>query len=151
MPNFASIAEDMKLEDIQNVPSFPPGHFLGLVVGPYERIEGTNGISSRDRITFRLTQPGEDVEQADLTTYLEATHQELRDVQMQYLIWEGPYYDENWRDLCLKLGMSGITLKQAKSEIPGKEAQLHIIPRPGTDRNGTARLYPEIRGILKAE
>lgn len=150
MPNFIEIAENETVEDIKDVPPLPVGSYLALVSGPHEMVVSSQQKTDGCQITYRLVQARDDVDIEALGAYLEASNQQLRDVQMRETIWESPYAKTNLRDRLVAMDLGKLPLKQALGEIPGKEVLLTITHRPFTDRGGNARLRAEISGVAKA-
>ena len=74
------------------------------------------------------------------------------DIELTHTIWESPYALTALRDFIYdSLGIDGKTpLKEALSEVPGKDLTVQIVHRPFTDNQGNARLRAEIRGTARA-
>lgn len=153
MPIFEDILNNTTLDDISDVPPVPVGSYLAMITGPHEMVisnqKKTNGV----QFTLRLTQARDDVDQDALREYIEASKQNLRDVQIKHTIWESPYFLQSLRDLLRDtLGINGnLEAKAALAEVPGKDLIVNIIHRPFTDNTGKARLRAEIGSMTKAD
>jgi len=155
MPSFIDIIENETInkDDIKDVPPLPFGHYLAIVSGVHEKIISNEKKTPGFQWKLRLLQPRDDVDRDVLSAYLEAArHEKLADIELSYTIWDSPYALQNVRDFVYdSLGIDGtVDLKEALSQVPGRDVVIQIVHRPFTTNDGQARLRSEIRGTARA-
>lgn len=155
MPSFIDIIENENInkDDIKDVPPLPHGHYLAIASGVHEKIISNEKKTPGFQWRLRLLQPRDDVDRDSLTAYLAAArHEKIADVELPYTIWDSPYALQNVRDFVYdSLGVDGtLELKEALSQVPGRDLIVQIIHRPFTTNDGAARLRAEIRSTARA-
>ena len=153
MPNLHELIEteaQTNLEDIKEVPPIPVGSYLSQVVGNHENITSSRKQTAGIQFTIRLISAGADVDQDSLRDFLEASNQSLHDVTIKHTIWESPYAMSTLKAFLLNtLGING-PLKQALSQVPGRQLISTITHRPMQSDDGTMRLMAQIGSTARA-
>lgn len=153
MPNLHELIEQearTSLENIKEVPPLPTGSYLAQVVGTYENIISSRKQTPAIQFTIRLISASEDVDRGALDEYLTASNQSLHDVQIKHTIWESPYAMSTLKAFLMQtLGLSG-NLKEALSQVPGRQLIANVIHRPIQADDGTMRLMAQIGSTARA-
>ena len=153
MPNLHELIEQearTNLENIKEVPPLPTGNYLAQVVGPHENVVSGRKQTAGIQFNVRLISAGEDVDRDTLGQYLEATNQNVGDVTIRHTIWESPYAMSTLKSFLMQsLELQG-NLKEALSQVPGRQFILHITHRPIQSDDGTMRLMAQIGSTARA-
>ena len=153
MPNLHELIEQearTNLENIKEVPPLPVGSYLAQVVGPHENVVSGRKQTAGIQFNVRLISAGEDVDRDTLGQYLEASNQNLGDVTIRHTIWESPYAMSTLKSFLMQsLELQG-NLKEALSQVPGRQFIMHITHRPIQSDDGTMRLMAQIGSTARA-
>ena len=153
MPNLHELIEQearTNLENIKEVPPIPVGSYLAQVVGPHENVTSGRKQTAGIQFNVRLISAGGDVDRDSLGQYLEASNQNLHDVTIKHTIWESPYAMSTLKAFLMQsLELQG-NLKEALSQVPGRQFIMHITHRPIQSDDGTMRLLAQIGSTARA-
>ena len=153
MPNLHELIEQearTNLENIKEVPPLTVGSYLAQVVGPHENITSSRKQTAGIQFTIRLISAGEDVDRGSLDNFLTASNQSLHDITIKHTIWESPYAMQTLKALLMQtLELQG-NLKEALSQVPGRQMIVNITHRPIQSDDGTMRLMAQIGSTARA-
>jgi hypothetical protein len=137
---------NINIDDIEDNVVTPKGTYLVNVKGMPEQ-----GVSSQKqtpfwRFQFAAIEAGPDVERSEINDA--GGLQNLKLAHDFYMVDTAlPMFRDFLREA---LGLSGMPVKQAISEAPGRQLKVHVSHRPQTGRDGKVRLRAEIDTFLAA-
>jgi hypothetical protein len=153
MPNLHELIEQearTNLDDIKDVPPLPPGDYLAQVVGNHENVISSRKQTAGVQFTLRLLQANESVDRDRLDSFLATSNQSLRDVTIRHTFWDSPYAMSSLRSFLKdSLAIHG-ELKEALSNVPGKQLVVTITHRSQQSDDGSMRLIAQIGSTARA-